>query len=138
MPAIADVLIRKPPAKVWSVIIDPSTHIHWLGREETTTYAGELAEGMKFLRVEKGTRLSFEGQVVVVRPFEFLKVRVDPAPDRFSITEYQLIAVAEGCALRVLYELYDTGETRHVYLPEVIEREWQRDLKRLRNYREAD
>ena len=136
MPAITDIFIKRPPSAVWAVIADPSSHIHWLGAEGTTTHDGDLVEGMKFIRVEKG--VTFEGEVVAVRPEQFLKVQVEPSPDQFSITEYHLIGVAEGCALRVVYETYDTGETRHVYLPEVIEQGWQNSLKRLKSYCEAN
>lgn len=137
MPAIIDIIIKAPPHKVWSVIADPSTHNHWLGRDGTTRYEGELAEGMRFTRLEKATGQSFEGEVVAMKPARFLQVRVDPAPDRFVTTEYHLIAVADGCALRVLCEIYDTGETQHMYIPEVMEQEWQTNLKRLKNYCEA-
>ena len=120
-----------------SAISDAATHIHWLGRERLTTYDGELAVGMRFTRVEKGTGLSFEGEVVAMRAERFLKVRVDPAPDRFVTTEYHLLSVTEGCAVRVLCEVYDTGEEQHVYLPEVMEQQWQTNLERLRSYCEA-
>jgi len=137
MPAIADIIIKRSPAKVWSVIADASTHVHWLGQRGVTAYDGELAEGMKFKRVEKETGLTFEGEVVAMKPEHFLKVRVDAAPDAFVTTEYHLIPVADGCALRVLCEAYDTGETRHGYMPEVMEQEWQKNLERLRSYCEA-
>ena len=139
MPAIADIIIQKPSVQVWSVIADASTHPYWLGRDSITTYLddGELVEGMRFTRVEKGTGLTIEGEVVALRPGAFLKVRVAPGPDRFCTTAYHLIRVAEGCALRIVFEVYDTGETQHMYFPEVIEQEWESNLNRLKGYCEG-
>jgi hypothetical protein len=90
---------------------------------------------MKFTRIVQG--ITFEGEIVSIKPGEFLKVRVDSAPDRFITTQYHLISVVEGCALRILVEIYETGETHHLYFPEAVEQEWQTNLKRLRNYCEA-
>lgn len=137
MPSIADIVIRKSPTAVWSVIADPSTHPHWLNRESTTTYNGELAEGMKFTRFNKQTGAKIEAEVVASRPGQFLKVRVDAPGDAFAITEYHLLAVSDGCALRVVGEIYDTGEVRHVYFPEMMEQQWRGNLERLKQLCEA-
>jgi uncharacterized protein YndB with AHSA1/START domain len=139
MPAISDIIIKKPISRVWSTIADAATHGHWLGRDCVTTYQGdgELVEGMKFTRFDRGKGLTIEGEVVALRPGTFLKVRVDASADHFVTTEYHLISIAEGCVLRVLVEIYDTGEAQHSYFPEVIEHEWQSNLKRLRSYCEA-
>ncbi|MGC3960629.1 MAG: SRPBCC domain-containing protein [Verrucomicrobiota bacterium] len=137
MPAIADIIIKSPAKKVWSVIADATTHIHWLGRGEITTYDGELTEGMKFKRSKSGSDSSVEGEVIAVRPEQFLKVRVDVGPDIFVTTEYHLLAVDHKCVVRVLFEAYDTAESQHTYFPEVMEQEWQANLERLRSYCEA-
>lgn len=138
IPAIAEIIIKKPASQVWSVIADASTHQHWLGQDAVTRYEGdgELTEGMKFTRVEKQAGVTTEGEVVALRAPQFLKVRVD-APDIFFITEYHLIALSEGCALRVTCEAFDTGETQHAYFPEEIESRWQSYLQRLKDYCES-
>jgi uncharacterized protein YndB with AHSA1/START domain len=138
MPAISEIIINKPASHVWSAIADATTHPHWLGQDAITKYEGdaELAEGLKFTRVEKATGITTEGEVVALRPPQFLKVRVD-APEMFVVTEYHLLAVREGCALRVTCEVYDTGEKRHGYFPEEIEQRWHTYLQRLKNYCEA-
>jgi len=92
---------------------------------------------MKFRRFNQCKGLTIEGEVIALRPGAFLKVRTDSSADSFVTTEYHLISVAEGCALRILVEIYDTGETKHMYFPEVMEQEWQGNLKRLRSYCEA-
>jgi hypothetical protein len=114
-----------------------ATHVHWLGSGGITTYEGELVEGMKFRRVESESGIANEGEVVAVRPDQFLKVRVDIGPDAFLTTEYHLFAVEGGCAVRVLCEVYETSETRHSYVPEIVEQEWQKNLQRLRSYCET-
>src|SRR2546422_974442 len=134
MPAINDIIIRRPTAAVWSVIADASTHPHWLSQNSVTTYEGELAEGMKFTRLNKQTGAKTEGQVIAMRPGCFLKVRVDAPEDAFATTEYHLLAVAEGCAFRIVGEIYDTGETRHAYFPEMMEQRWCGNLKRLKRF----
>jgi uncharacterized protein YndB with AHSA1/START domain len=137
MPGIADIIIRRPPAKVWSVIADASSHPHWLSQDSVTTYEGELAEGMKFTRLNRQTGAKTEGEVVAMRPDCFLKVRVDAPEDAFATTEYHLIAVPEGCALRIVGEIYDTGKTRHAYFPEMMEQQWKGNLERLKRFCEA-
>src|SRR5262245_43626117 len=106
MPAISEIIIKRPASQVWSAITDASTHPLWLDPQGVTKYEGdgELSEGMKFTRFQKQTGTTTEGEVIAVRPSRFLKLRVD-APDRFVITEYHLLAIAEGCALRVTVEV---------------------------------
>jgi uncharacterized protein YndB with AHSA1/START domain len=137
MPAICDIIIRKPTIDVWSVIADPSSHPHWLSQDCVTPYEGELAEGMKFTRLNKQTAAKTEGEVVAMRAGCFLKVRVDAAQEAFATTEYHLLSTIEGCALRVVGEIYDAGETRHVYFPEMMEQRWQGNLERLKRLCEA-
>ena len=137
MPAIADIIINKPRAKVWSIITDPSTHAHWLGAEHTTIYESELAEGMKFSRVEIVTGAAIKGEVVSVKSEEFLKVRVDLEPEMFNVSEYHLVALGERCALRFVWEVFDTGDKRHAYWPEVAEQQLQEKLEKLKSYCEA-
>lgn len=132
MPAIADIIIRRPTTKVWSVIADASSHPHWLSQDCVTTYDGEFVEGMKFTRLNKQTGTKTEGEVVAMRPGYFLKVRVDAPQEAFAITEYHLLGIAEGCALRVVGEIYDAGEARHMYFPEMMEQQWQGNLERLK------
>jgi uncharacterized protein YndB with AHSA1/START domain len=137
MSAISDIIITAPRTKVWSVIADPSSHSHWLSPDCVTTYDGELAEGMKFTRLNKQTGTKSEGEVVAMRAGYFLKVRVDAPQEAFATTEYHLLSIAEGCALRVLCEIYDAGETRHVYFPEMMEQQWQGNLERLKRLCES-
>ena len=137
MPAISDITIRRPTTKVWSVIADASSHSHWLSQDCVTTYEGELAEGMKFTRLNKQTGAKTEGEVVAMRAGYFLKVRVDAPQEAFATTEYHLLSITEGCAVRVVCEIYDAGETRHVYFPEMMEQQLQSNLKRLKRFCEA-
>jgi len=134
MPAIADITISKSPESVWSVIADPSSHPHWLSQDFVTEYDSELAEGMKFTRRSKQTGESMVGEVVAVRPARFLKVRVDFPDEAFAVTEYHLVPVAGGCALRAIYEVFDTGSARHAYFPDLAEQQLQAGLERLRSY----
>jgi uncharacterized protein YndB with AHSA1/START domain len=135
MAAIVDIIIKTPRLLVWSVIADPMTHVHWLGHERTTTLIGDLIEGAKFFVGENGTTV--EGEIIDVRPERFLKVRVDRAPDVFFTTEYHLINIPVGCALRVLVEVYESDESACVFLPDATEEEWQRYLTRLKSYCES-
>jgi uncharacterized protein YndB with AHSA1/START domain len=138
MPAISDIIINRPSSQVWAVIADAKTHPQWLGRNGVTKYEGdsELAEGLKFTRIEEATGATTEGEVVALKPLQFLKVKVD-ATDMFVITEYHLIETRGGCAVRVTCELYDTGEERHGYFPEEMEGQWDANLQRLKEYCEA-
>jgi hypothetical protein len=97
-----------------------------------TTYEGALAEGMKFTRLNKQSGAKTEGEVVAMRAGYFLKVRVDAPQEAFATTEYHLLSITEGCALRVVCEIYDSGETRHVYFPEMMEQQLQSNLERLK------
>jgi len=139
MPAIADIIIKRPPSEVWGVIANASSHPHWLSKDITTTYqgGGELAEGMKFTRFNKETGVRTEGQVVALKAAHFLKVRFDAPQEAFATTEYHLIAVAEGCALRVLGEVYDSSDAHYYYFPEMMEQQWRGQLERLKRYCEA-
>jgi len=137
MPAITDIIINKSVEAVWAIIADASTHPHWLSADCVTTYEGELAEGTKFTRFNTRLRESVQGEIVALRPSTFLKVRMDAPGDAFFITEYHLLSTSEGCALRVIFELFDTGKKRHGYYPEVIEEQWRGNLVRLKGLCEA-
>jgi uncharacterized protein YndB with AHSA1/START domain len=140
MAAIVDIVIRKSPSEVWAVIADASTHIHWLGSDSITTYEGDrgLTEGMKFTRFNKRSGQKVEGEIVAVKPAQFLKVRVDGPENIFATTEYHLLSVAEGCALRMAYQVYETGEKRHGYFPDAFETQWRANLERLKQYCEKE
>ncbi len=133
MPAIAEILICRPAKEVWKIITDPATHPKWLQSEVITENEGEIAEGMKFRRIEKVTGKTTEGEIVSVKQPIFLKARTDLSEDCFSTIEYHLVQISGNCIVRVLFEIYDTGASLHEYFPEIQEERWRENLTKLKS-----
>ena len=137
MPVIVEVIIDRPASEVWAVILDASSHPHWLGSGGTTQYdtPGEVVEGTTFTRVNRRDGRRIEGEIVSLRAPQLLMVRAQTTgSDIFVTTDYHLIAVGARCVVRVVTEYYKTGEGHHIYFPEMLEKQWQGDLARLKQH----
>ncbi len=137
MTALAEIQIRKPVPKVWSALVDASTHPHWLGPGCVTRYDGELAQGCKFRCTSARDGITREGEVLSVRVGELLKTRLDLSGDQFEMAEYHLFEVDGGCRVRLVCEAFDTGELHHGYIVEVVDQHLKQTLERFRSYCEA-
>jgi uncharacterized protein YndB with AHSA1/START domain len=138
MAAIVDILIERPRKQVWQVIADNSTHPRWLGDDTTTEIEdGALAETKKFWVTDKRTGKKAEGEILSVKEPVFLKVRTDLAADHFMTTEYHLVTLGTQCVVRVVVEIYDTGDKHHAFFPEAVEQKWEINLRRLKDYCET-
>jgi hypothetical protein len=93
--------------------------------------------GMVFTCSNKQTGAKNEGSVVEARAGHFLKIRLEAREDAFATKEYHLLAVPEGCALRVLVETYDAGGPESMGSPDMLERQWLNNLERLKHFCEA-
>ena len=135
MASLADIVIKTSRERVWSQIIDAKTHPLWVGQDSTTDHNPNdwPSAGAKFTRTNKKTGQKTQGEVLAMRPGELLKLRADQEEDAFITTEFHLLEIPDGCAVRVLIEVYDTGNRRHTYYPEMIDQQWQDHLHKLKS-----
>lgn len=134
MTALAEIQIHKPIVKVWDALVDAASHPHWLGPGCTTHYKDELRPGCRFTCTSARDGSKREGEIVSLRAREFLKTRVDLSADHFEMVEYHLFEVDGQCRVRIVCEVFDTGESHHGYFVEVVDQNLKQTLERFKTY----